>query len=69
MMFPDTSNAQQCAALRLAAERSQEASNPQYEYAYSTWEPLPPRREKLLGSRLPATRFSTAHEVLRLISR
>jgi hypothetical protein len=69
MMFPDTSNAQQNAALRQAAERSHAASNPQYEYAYSTWTPLPPRKEFLPPSSLPATRYSTAHEGFRLIGR
>ena len=69
MMFPDTSNAQQSAALRQAAERSQAASNPQYEYAYSTWTPLQPRREGITPSRPPAARYSTAHEDLHLISR
>jgi hypothetical protein len=69
MMFPDTSNAQQSAALRQAAERSQAASNPQYEYAYSTWTPLPPRRQGLSSTSLPAANLSTAPEELRLISR
>jgi hypothetical protein len=69
MMFPDTSNAQQSAALRQAAERSQAASNPQYEYAYSTWTPLPLRRERIFPSSISATRFTAAQEVLRLISR
>jgi hypothetical protein len=69
MMFPDTSNTQQSAALRQAAERSQAASNPQYEYAYSTWTPLPPHREGISPASHPATHSSTAHEALRLISR
>ena len=69
MMFPDTSNSQQSSALRQAAERSQADSNPQYEYAYSTWTPLPPRREQVSPSSLPATRFTKAQEVLRQISR
>jgi hypothetical protein len=69
MMFPDTSNSQQSAALRQAAERTQAASNPQYEYAYSTWTPLPPRREEVHSSSHPAARNSTVHEELRLINR
>ncbi|MFZ1084316.1 MAG: hypothetical protein WAN35_05055 [Terracidiphilus sp.] len=69
MMFPDTSNAQQSAALRQAAERSQAASNTQYEYAYSTWTPVPPRREGFPPASLPATSYSAVREELRLISR
>jgi hypothetical protein len=69
MMFPDTSNAQQSAALRQAAERSQAASNPQYEYAFSTWTPLPLRKQGSPTSSLPATRFSKAQEVHSLINR
>jgi hypothetical protein len=69
MMFPDTSNAQQSAALRKAAERSQVASNPQYEYAYSTWSPLPPRREGIASSIRPTVKYSTNREELHLISR
>lgn len=53
MMFPDTTNVQQSTALRQAAERSNAASNTQYEYAYSTWNPLPPKREKFTSSSLP----------------
>ena len=68
MMFPDTSNARQNTALRQAAERSQAASNPQYEYAYSTWTPMPPRREATSPSGLPTTRYATAHEDIRLVS-
>jgi hypothetical protein len=69
MMFPDTSNAQQNAALRQAAERSQAASNPQYEYAYSTWTPLPPKREGISFNSLPVASYSSASKDLRLISR
>ena len=70
MMFPDTTNIQQSAALRQAAERSSAASNSQYEYAYSTWNPMPPKREELTSSSLPTqTRGSSTHEALRSISR
>jgi hypothetical protein len=69
MMFPDPSNAQQSAALRQAAERSQAASNPQYEYAYSTWQPLSPRREGNSPSSLPAAGFLTSQGMPRLINR
>jgi hypothetical protein len=68
MMFPDTSNAQQSAALRQAAERSQAASNTEYEYAYATWNPTPPRREGLTAI-LPQARSLTVHETLRQASR
>jgi hypothetical protein len=75
MMFPDTSNTQQSAALRQAAERSRAAehshaaSSIQYEYAYSTWTPLPPRREGFPPTSHPATGYSTPREELRQISR
>ena len=69
MMFPDTSNAQQSSALRQSAKRSQAASNPQYEYAYSTWTPLPPRRQGFPASTIPASRYASTQEELRLISR
>jgi hypothetical protein len=70
MMFPDTSNAQQSAALRQAAERSQAASNTAYEYGYSTWDPMPPRREGLTsGSLHPPARYASAHEELHPSSR
>ena len=68
MMFPDTSNAQQSAALRQAAERSQAASNTEYEYGYATWSPTPPRREGLTGIPLQARSLS-AQETLRQASR
>jgi hypothetical protein len=68
MMFPDTSNTQQSAALRQAAERSQTVSSTQYEYAYSTWTPLPPRRETIPAS-LQESRYSSSRAELRLISR
>jgi hypothetical protein len=68
-MFPDTFNAQQSAALRQAAERSQAASATQYEYAYSTWTPIQPRREGLCASSLPAARYSATRPEIRLISR
>ena len=68
MMFPDTSNAQQSAALRQAAERSQAASNTAYEYGYATWSPTPPRREGLTGIP-PHARSLSAHEELSLSSR
>jgi hypothetical protein len=69
MMFPDTSNTQQSTALRQAAERSHAASNTQYEYAYSTWTPIPPRREGFPPTSQPATGYSTPREELRQISR
>jgi hypothetical protein len=68
MMFPDTSNAQQSAALRQAAERSQAASNTAYEYGYATWSPMPPRREGL-NAIPPHARSLSASETLRLASR
>ena len=68
MMFPDTSNAQQSAALHQAAERSLAASNTAYEYGYATWSPMPPRREELTGIRTPS-RYVSAQETLRQASR
>ena len=68
MMFPDTSNAQQCAALRQAAERSPAASNTEYEYGYATWSPTPPRPEGLTGIP-PQARYVSAREELSLSSR
>ena len=68
MMFPDTSNAQQSAALHQAAERSLAASNTAYEYGYATWSPTPPRREGLTGIP-PQARYASAHETLRQASR
>jgi hypothetical protein len=68
MMFPDTSNAQQSAALRQAAERSPAASNTEYEYGYATWSPMPPRREGLTGIPPQAHSVST-QETLRQASR
>ena len=68
MMFPDTSNAQQSAALRQAAERSQAASNTEYEYGYATWSPTPPRREGLT-SIPPQAHYVSARETLRQASR
>jgi hypothetical protein len=69
MMFPDTSNARQSAAIRQAADRSQAASSTQYEYAYSTWTPLPPRRESVPSASLRATSYSARREEQGLISR
>jgi hypothetical protein len=68
MMFPDTSNAQQSAALRQAAERSPAASNTEYEYGYSTWSPMLPRREEPTGIRTPS-RYASAQETLGQASR
>jgi hypothetical protein len=68
MMFPDTSNAQQSAALRQAAERSQAASNTEYEYAYATWNPTPPRRAAFTGLP-PQARSLSAREDLSRSSR
>ena len=65
MMFPDTSNAQQSATLRQAAERSQAASNTEYEYGYSTWSPMPPRRVGLTSGGIhPPARYASAREEL-----
>jgi hypothetical protein len=63
MMYPDPSNTQQSAALRQAVERSQAASNSDYEYAYSTWSPMPPRRVGLTDIP-PQTRSLSAREEL-----
>jgi hypothetical protein len=64
-MYPDTSNAEQSAALRQAAERSQTASNTEYEYGYATWNPTPARREGLTsGSLHPPARSVSAREEL-----
>ena len=68
MMFPDTSNAQQSAALHQAAERSLAASNTEYEYGYATWSPTPPRPEGHTGIH-PPSRYASADETLRLSSR
>ena len=69
MMFPDTTNVQQSAALRQAAERSS-ASNSQYEYAYSTWSPLPPKREDLASASNPSpNRGNSSREALRTFTR
>jgi hypothetical protein len=45
MMFPDTSNDQQLAALRRTAERYRVANNSPVEHERETWKPLPPKRE------------------------
>jgi hypothetical protein len=68
MMLPDTSNAQQSAAPRQAAERSSAASNTEYEYGYATWSPTPPRREGLTGI-APQAHSLSAQETLRQASR
>jgi uncharacterized protein (DUF39 family) len=47
MMFPDTSNDQQLAALRRTAERYRAAGNTRSEYVRTTWKPLPPKREEM----------------------
>ena len=46
MMFPDTSNDQQLAALRRTAERYRVADNSPVEHEPETLEPLPPMREE-----------------------
>ena len=52
--------------MRQAAERSQAASNTEYEYAYATWNPTPPRREGLTsGSLHPPARSFTARKELK----
>ncbi len=71
MMFPDTSNDQQIAALRRAAERARAACNTHAEYARATWMPLPPRREEL-STPAPHTdqvRYASAPKELSLASR
>jgi hypothetical protein len=60
MMYPDTSNAEQSTALRQAAERSQAASNTEYEYGYATWNPTPARREGLTSIPPPARSASAS---------
>jgi hypothetical protein len=44
MMFPDTTDDKQCAALRHAAERARRLANPQLEYGQAMWKPMPPMR-------------------------
>jgi hypothetical protein len=51
MMFPDTSNDQQRAALRFAAERSRAAGNSRDEFERSPLKPLPPAREESRAGR------------------
>jgi len=46
MMFPDTSNDQQLAALRRTAERYRAANNASVEHERAPWKPLPPMREE-----------------------
>ena len=45
MMFPDTSNDRQLAALRRTAERYRAANNASVEHERAPWKPLPPMRE------------------------
>jgi hypothetical protein len=70
MMFPDTSNDQQLAALRRAAERYRAANCSQVAYQHTTLKPLPSMREELSsrGAYEPQ-HFISALEELSLSSR
>jgi hypothetical protein len=50
MMFPDTSNAQQSAALRQAAERSRSLCNSRNLYEPVKYKPIALRREAFTAS-------------------
>jgi hypothetical protein len=70
MMFPDTSNAQQSAALRQAAERSRAVSSPQSDYSPTTWKPMPAMRNGFsVGAVFGQARYAPAHDALRYASR
>ncbi len=70
MMFPDTSNDQQLAALRRTAERYRAASNSPVEHERETCKPLPPMREgfNAAGAYDPK-HFAAAREKRSLASR
>jgi hypothetical protein len=69
-MFPDTTNAQQSAALRMAAERARTIGIPRSEFEESLWMPVPPRRESFnsAGAFVPVS-YTSAHEELSYSSR
>jgi len=70
MMFPDTSNAQQSAALRQAAERSRSVSSPQSDYTPTAWKPVPAMRKGLVSSDSYAPqRYAPASNTLHFVSR
>jgi hypothetical protein len=70
MMFPDTSNDQQLAALRRTAERYRAANNAPAERERAPWKPLPPMREEFnAGGAYEAEHFASAREERILASR
>jgi hypothetical protein len=70
MMFPDTSNHQQLAALRRTTERYRAAGNSQAEYEHSTLKPFAPMKEGFnLGGAYEPKHFVSACEELSLANR
>ena len=72
MMFPDTSNDQQLAALRRTAERYRAADNApvEHEHERETLKPLPPMQEGFnADSAHEPEHFASAREKRRLASR
>jgi hypothetical protein len=70
MMFPDTSNDQQLAALRRTAERFRTAGNTRAEFARATLKPFAPTRESFNSGDAFATElYALATEELSLASR
>ena len=63
MMFPDTSNDQQLAALRHTAERSRAAGNSQLAYQHTTLQPFAPMKERFCSaSTFESERYTSALE-------
>ena len=70
MMFPDTSNDQQLAALRRTAERYRAAGSSRVAYEHTTLKPLPPMREGFnSGGAYEPQYFVSASEQRTLASR
>ena len=70
MMFPDTNNDQQLAALRRTAERYRAANNSPVERERETQKPLPPMREEFnADGAYEPEHFASAREERSLASR
>jgi hypothetical protein len=70
MMFPDTSNSQQNAALRRAAERFRAAGNSHVVHEHDTRKPFAPMREEFNASRASGReRYASAPEERSFASR
>jgi hypothetical protein len=69
MMFPDTSNEQQYAALRQAAERARRLANPQHEYEQAACRPVPSMWEGFRSAGMLAlSRFESTPEEHSIVS-